>query len=429
MSKAPTRLLNKNFFLLWQGQLVSQIGSQAFNIAVMFWIKHATGSATLMGALMMISMLPSVILGPFGGTFADRHSRRKIIIVGDTINGVLVVSLACILFFYPSEIGAILVSLFIVSALVSTVGSFFRPAISASIPDIVPTDKVAAANSMNQSSLQISMLVGQGLGGVLFRMLGAPVLFLIDGITYLFSAFSESFITIPQEIPEITSRWSERFREFRKETTDGFRHVWQRKGMRNLFIAAAFMNFFGWPFIVLLPFYVEDFLKALPDWYGYLMAALGGGSLVGYLVAGAVRVPTKLRSVVLLICLIATAVGFGALGVIRVALVALLVIFFTGVLNGFFNINVITLLQISTPGEIRGRIFGLMSTLSMGLTPISMGLSGVVADLTGQNIPAIYVSCGMVMLLLTIALYMSREFREFLACEPEDTASKDAQQE
>ena len=113
--KQPSRLMNKNFFLLWQGQFVSRLGSQAYMIAMMFWLKHATGSATLMGTLMMLSMLPMVLLGPFGGTFADLHSRKKIIVVSDLVFGVSVLSLAAVMFTMPEATGLIVVWLTVVS--------------------------------------------------------------------------------------------------------------------------------------------------------------------------------------------------------------------------------------------------------------------------------------------------------------------------
>jgi len=81
----PARLLNKNFVLLFQGQLVSQIGSSIYMIALIFWLKHATESATLIGLLSMTATLPGVLLGPFGGTVADLFSRKMLIVVGDGI--------------------------------------------------------------------------------------------------------------------------------------------------------------------------------------------------------------------------------------------------------------------------------------------------------------------------------------------------------
>ncbi len=415
---AATKLLNKNFFLLWQGQLISQLGNQVHYIAVMFWIKHATGSAALMGTLMMAAMLPSVILGPVGGTVADLYSRKKIIVLSDVLCGIGVLIAGAMLIYIPAEKSAIVAILFVVSVFVGIIGSFFRPAIQASIPDLVPTDKVQAANSMNQSSMQVSLFVGQGLGGVLFRILGAPLLFIIDGITYLFSALSESFISIPQVMPEKVGTAGEKMRKFKADLIEGLKYVWQRRGMRNLFVAATFLNFFSAPFAVLMPFYVEDQLGATPDWFGFILAAFGVGALIGYAVAGALKISGTGRSRLIIILLFLQGIQFALFAVIFDTFLALFVTLMIGMFSGIINVYILTILQITTPGEIRGRVFGLLQTIAGGLMPLGMGLAGVVAELLDNDVSLIFIICGATTSLCMIVVSTSRAFREYLAFEP-----------
>lgn len=412
---ASTRLMNKDFFLLWQGQFVSRLGSQAFMIAMMFWLKHATGSASLMGTLMMVSMLPMVLLGPLGGTFADLHSRRKIIIASDVILGLLVTALAVLIFAAPGATGAIVTALMAVSVISGIISAFFMPAITAAIPSIVPTDKVAAANSLNEGAYQAATLVGQGVGGVLFRILGAPVLFLIDGLSFLYSAVSEAFISIPQTLPERKSAWREEMHRFAEDTRNGLRHVWSQAGLRSLFIASAFMNFFAVPYLVLFPFYVEDVLGMTPDWYGYLLAGYGAGGLAGYAVYGSIRVRPASRSALLITCLMVLSLCLAVLGLSRSPWLSLTLISFAGAASGMFNVAVITIIQLNTADEMRGRMFGLLHTLVGGLTPISMGLTGVVADLIHQNVTLVFVACGIALIAVSIIISLNRSFRGLLS--------------
>jgi MFS transporter, DHA3 family, macrolide efflux protein len=373
----PTRLLNRHFALLWQGQFASQIGNQLHATAVMFWIKHATGSASLMGLIMMFSTLPGVILGPLGGTFADRYSRRAIIILSDLICGIAVLLLAGLLFLRPGATGPVVFWLFVVSVLIGIVGAFFRPAISAAVPDLVPRERIAAANSLTQSSMQVSVFVGQGLGGTLFRLLGAPTLFLANGISYVFSATLATFIRIPQHPPRTGPPPATILKAFAADTAVGLRYVWHRRGMRNLFLTAAVLNFLTSPF----------------------------------------GVRGRSRAALVIGCLVLAGATLALFGVVRHRFGALGLSLGVGLLTGIININLMTILQQTTPSEIRGRVFGLLGTLAMGLTPIGMGLAGMTADLLHHSITSIFIACGSLMAAVTLLVATDRDFRTYLSYE------------
>lgn len=418
VTESRTKLMGRNFFLLWQGQFVSQIGNNVYAVAMVFWIAQATNSAAALGLLMMLSTLPAALVGPLGGTLADRHSRRRIIIFTDILCGLAVLGLAAMLFTSRGGGGAVIPALFAVSLLIGVLGTVFRPAISASIPDIVPHDKVMAANSVNQTTVQLSQLIGQGIGGVLFRVLGAPVLFLVNGLSYLFAAFSESFVEIPQRPTAKSRGWAEVYENYRRDTAEGFRHVRRTPGMWNVFFAIGFLNFFLVPVGLLLPFYVSEHLKSPTDWYGFMVAGLGAGAVVGSILAGVFgKLSGAAKSRCVVLCLLLASAFLGLLGASQSRGLSLLLLVLAGVASGFINVTVVTVLQLRTPTEIRGRIFGLLNTLTTGLTPVAMGLAGVVADLTGRRITLIYAVCGGVTALLTIAVALSGNFRRFLAYE------------
>jgi MFS transporter, DHA3 family, macrolide efflux protein len=414
----PNRLFNRDFLLLWQGQFVSMLGSQAFSVAMIFWIKRQTDSATLLGLGMMSQWIPAILLGPFGGTLADRMSRRRIMILADVVRGLAAIALASLVLLMPERSGTILVGLLALSALMGACDAFFRPAISASIPDLVPEPEVTRANSVNRLALDVSTFLGQGLGGVLFRVIGPGILFLVDGITYLFSAASEALIRLPPAPPPKKAGWREAGADFWRELKLGLRYVAGRKGLRYILFLAPLDSFFMIMIVVLLPFFVEDFLRVPPDWYGFLVAAFGGGSFLGSLAAGATRLAGRRRTWAYLVC----AAGFGAAAVAfafaRSPWVAMGLIFAAGATSGFNTIHALSLAQVTSPGELRGRVVGLFETLGFSSMPLAAGLAGVVADLLDRNIPLVYLGCGVALLAVALVQAGKREVRDFLAYEP-----------
>jgi len=416
-SALPTRLLNRNFVLLWQGQAISQLGTQVCYVAIVLILKQAADSASLIGLVMMISALPSLVFGPIAGALADATSRKGILIVTDVLRGGAVLGIAAVLYVAPHDTDLVVSAMMAAGVGVSIAGAFFGPAISAAIPDIVPRQKTFRANSLRQITGQLAMIAGRGLGGLLFALVGAPLLVLLNGLSFLVSAAAESFIEIPRTTPHDHAAERKTRRPFFRSIVEGLRYVWRRPGLKSLFLFSAMFNFLTVPLIVVLPFYVEDHLKLPSQWYGYLLAVFGAGSLLGTLSAGFVPLPGKLRAALMLLFSVVTSSAVASLAYTLDPQVAVGIAFGIGTLAAFNGMNVATIVQISTPSEMRGRTTALLNTLSGSAAPLGMGLAGIVFDALGRSVPLFFGGCGAGLVFLSLLVALNTNFRRFLAYE------------
>lgn len=412
---AASRLLNRNFLLLWQGQFVSQAGNQAFAVAMIYWLMQVSGSATLMGLVMMASTLPGVLLGPIGGVVADRHSRKHIIVISDALRGTAVLGFALTLFLMSENTSLTISLLFAVVLFNGALSAAFQPAVSATIPDLVPSEKVATANSMNQFSIQTAVLCGQAAGGILYRFFGAPVLFVIDGASYILSAISESFIRVPEcKAPEGTAS-STKLADYRADIVEGMRYVWRRSGMRCLLVTTAGINFLAMPVIVLLPFFVSQQLLEGAEWYGFLLAGMGAGSLLGYVAISILEIPASSRPLIVAASMFTVSMSISVLSVVSIPMLALALFVVIGICTGVINILVITLFQLGSPLRKRGRIMSLVYTLSSAVSPLGMALGGILGDAADKNLSPIYLGCSISMFIIILIAVSQQSFRRFLA--------------
>ena len=412
----PTQLLNRNFLLLWQGQAVSQLGNQAFAIAMVFWAKEATGSASLMGALLAASALPSFLLAPLGGALADRAPRLKIALFCDLASGALLALLAA-LFWFGGLRPLLALCLAATALLLGTLVAFLTPALTSALPDLVPKERLPAANALNQLAIQTSVFAGQGLGGVLFTALGAPLLFALDAFSFFLAAGSTALAVAPPPPQKAPLAAGAAFRTLAADLAQGFAYARQTPGLLGFVLAAAAFNFFSMPLLVLLPFYVEHMLGKGAAWYGFLMAAISLGAVVGYVAVGALPLAGRARSRFLVALMLAAPLGLAALGVIRSPRPALAAAFSLGLLSGAIGVYVLTALQATTPPELRGRMMGLFSALTGGAGPLGLALGGVVGDLLDKNIPLIATGAAALALLAALTAVSQRSTREFLAYE------------
>jgi DHA3 family macrolide efflux protein-like MFS transporter len=376
-NRSTGKLWTMNFFLLWQGQLVSAMGDVLYEIALGFWVLAVTGSTGLMGTLMAASALPRILIAPFAGVLVDRCNRRNMIVLMDLIRGIVITAVG---------IAALLgiVQIWMVFGAGVTLGicaAFFNPTVSSTLPDIVPRDKIIQANSaLNMVGTGTSILANP-LGGFMYQLLGAPIMFLTNGISYLVSAFTEIFIKVPNIERKVSLEDSMQSTKesFKQDLKGGFKFVWNFKGLRYLIITGAFLNFFAnMGIILILPLFQRT--QALgAGKYGVAIALLTGGMFTGMGLISIIKVPYEKRLGIFMISSVIFSIGFAAFPMVSFNYM-LVLLFIAGFFNAIVNTLISATLQLTVPQEMRGKVFSIMNTVCGGLVPIAMAVGGILAE-------------------------------------------------
>lgn len=367
------KLWNRDFVLLWQGQLVSDLGQAAFTVILGFWVLDVTNSTAIMGIILACFTLPRVLFGPFAGAFADRANKRWLIVFSDLLRGILFATMGLLILSRKFPFGLI----YPFALLISFFGAFFTPSINAAVPEIVDKENLSRANSARGISQTASSLVGNSFGGVLYAMVSGPLFFVINGLCFIYSAFSEAFIRIPYVKRE------SKVKHIVHDMTEGFKYAWSIRGIKILLGTGMFINFFVTMGVTLLqPLfkYTEGFGV---ERYGYTMGSLMLGAILGMLILSVCRIKPeqrffyyKLSTYLMIICMLIA--GFTKSFAIIVVLA-----FFAGICNSFISIITQTVMQITVSQENRGKVFGIQATVYEGLSPLAMALSGIVAHFAG----------------------------------------------
>ncbi len=392
-----------NFFFLWQGQLISALGDVAYEIALGFWVLAVTGSTGLMGALMAASTVPRVLLSPFAGVFVDRRDRKWLMVAADAIRGVVVLGVAVGIFLGYERIWMV----FLAGIVIGLCSSIFNPAVSSVIPDIVDKEKLQKANSWFSMIHSGSGVLGNAAGGLMFSVLGAPLMFLINGLSYLFSGAAETVLKIPQRHQRTGNS------NYRSDLKSGFLFVWRNHGLRSLMLTAACLNFFlVMSFTLVLPLFQRS--EALgPVRYGVTMAVFSGAMLISMVFTASVPIPPKRRLTAFSLSMIAFVVSLITFSLLPGFTLMPVTVAIAGFCVSIVNVMISTVLQLAIPAEHRGKVFGLLEMLSSGLAPVGMALGGVL----GEFLPLRWVISGSLVLmgLFILPQLGSEKFKVFFA--------------
>jgi DHA3 family macrolide efflux protein-like MFS transporter len=287
MSKFSEVLRNRNFSLLWLGQIISQLGDRLGQMALIAFVSvKLGGSAIDIAKVLSLTIIPVFVVGPIAGVYVDRWDRRRTMYTSDFLRAVLMLIIPFFLF-YARALGAIYLLIFVIYC----VGRFFIPAKLSIVPDLVEKKDLLIANSLVNITGMIATILGFGVSGILVERLGAQGGFYLDALSFFLSgslifliakksASSVDFKQVSHEIVEMIRK------SVFQELKEGVLYFLKDKNIRfAAWVMFILSSALGAASVVLIAFVQEAFHSLTRD-LGLLSMFLGVGLFSGSLVYG-----------------------------------------------------------------------------------------------------------------------------------------------
>jgi MFS family permease len=371
----------------------SLIGDGVFLVALAWQVYSLSGHPSALAMVGLAVALPQVALLLFGGVLSDRLDRRQLMVGADVVRGAAVAGIGAL-----SVTGTL--SLGTLAALAAVYGgatAFFGPAFDAIVPDLVPADELAGANSLDQLVRPAALrLLGPALGGAIIAMSGVGAAFLVDAATFAVSVVAVVRMT-SHRVHEQAEPGSSPLRDIRA----GFRFVRSHVWLWGTFGAAAiaYLLFMG-PVEVLLPYVVKNQLREGAAILGVVFAMGGLGAIAGAIVVGHRGIPRRHITFMFLAWTLAT-LAVAGYGLARLPWQVMAASFAFNALETAGTIVWATTKQRSVPARMLGRVSSFDWFISIGLLPVSFALTAPVAAALGVR--ATLVGAGLLGAAVTLA--------------------------
>jgi len=366
-SLSPLRIRSVRIYL--SGQVISLIGIWMQQTAQSWVVWTMSRSGTALGIAAMLAFLPTFILGPWMGVFADRWDRRKVLLATQTSAMILAFVFAILV---QTNV-IVLWHVFVLATALGIVSALDFPSTQAFIGDIAGMARVREAIILNASIFQVSRMIGPALAGWGIGYLGVASAFWINGVTFLAVIASLLAIRGSQVRRASTGRPLQEFREglafLRKETR-----------AQDLLAFSVMVTFFGISSIIILPAVVSLVLGGGADMLGFLLASSGAGALVGALVLTSLAQRARRTGIMLAANVVWTGVWLVLFSFSHTFIYAAIAIFFVSLTIPVVLTTANGLLQILAPPDMRGRVLSIFLMISFGAQPIAAILIGVAAD-------------------------------------------------
>ncbi len=414
-------LSTKNFGLLFWGQLTSQIGDSLNRIVLLWFVYQVTGSAMKMVIIGLLQTVPPLVLCPFIGVYLDRANKKSVLIWVDLLRSVIVLAIPLLYAIDALTLERLYVAVFFL-AVVST---FFGPALSSAVPQIVRRDQLTAANAILQTTYNIGLLIGPLVGGIGIALIGSQNVLYVDAGTFFISALCLLPITFrpierSSEADSARATWGE-------ELFAGLRFIWfEHPTILNLMLATTLYSLATSAFVFMLPVFAVQNLSAGAFELGLLWSALGAGMLAtSTWLASRSQGDLAGRFTMIFRAMIVGGFAMCGLSLLTAPLAAGPFMLIIGGSTAMFMPIVWGVLQEMTPEPLLGRVFATFSTGSMASAMAGMAGFGWAADTMGAHVSVLGI--GLVLLgTACVAALSCRHARRPPAAEP--TSSTDRAQ-
>lgn len=394
-------LRDKNFLRFWAGQSISVFGSYVSAVAVpLVAVIALDANAVQMGLLTMFSRLP-YLLFLFAGAWVDRMRRRPVLIVSDLVNAALLATVPVM--FWADALS--LPWLYLVMFGVGVGFVFYEVAYAAFVPRLVAPAQRAQANARLQLSESVAQVGGPGLAGLILSVLAAPIVVIIDAVSYLVSAVLNAFVRVEEPKPATAAQG--RPNVF-ASIWEGLKWVWTQPMLRPLTLAAAFYMLSYTAIQALYFLFAIDELGLSRAMVGGIVAIGGPGAILGAWLSDWVM--ERLgpgRSLLWM-----AAIGNGSLMLVALAVrpvwVAAAMLAASQVLVGFttqvYMVSMVTLRQAVTPLDMQGRVAATHRAVGLGLAPAGALIGGLLGQAIGLRPTLIIAAIGV---LIPVVLLMA----------------------
>ena len=373
------------YFPLWLGQIVSTLGDTLNDVALVVLVFRLSQSGLAVSALVLTEIVPTVLLGPVAGVVIDRFDRQRVLIVVDSLRAVLVLALA---------LTHVLWGVYLLAALLAVGSTLFNPALQAVIPALLDDEELLAANSVAWSSGRLVQIVGASVAGGLIAWAGTTPAFLSNAASFAFSAALLARFSISRREGPLRT---DRLGAWLGDAREGLAYARRDPFVARLLPVQALTSLATGATSALLVVLATKHLHLAAQGFGWLLAAIGVGALLGPLLSNRLTGGRYLDVRLLFVPYLIRGAGDIALGLVVGLPRTLVILFVYGLNTSTGMVASTTILQTVIPDRVRGRVFTLLDVTWAAMRLVSLGLGGVLADRIGVS--AVYVIGGMLLAL------------------------------